>query len=119
MAAREPITEFDTHAVTNQPPPLEQYNAFLADTALREAVEREGGGGADQRLRDFGVQTGGAEMQELAAAANRHVPEFRPFDRFGQRIEIRESNSNLNQHEADWIADNANQGSRPRRDLDE
>ena len=41
MAAREPITEFDTHAVTNQPPPLEQYNAFVADTALREAVERE------------------------------------------------------------------------------
>lgn len=87
MAAREPITEFDTHAVTNQPPPLEQYNAFVADTALREAVEREGGGWADQRLRDFGVQTGGAEMQELAAAANRHVPEFRPFDRFGQRID--------------------------------
>jgi putative acyl-CoA dehydrogenase len=87
MAAREPITEFDTHAVTNQPPPLEQYNAFVADTALREAVEREGGGWADQRLRDFGVQTGGAEMQELAAAANSHVPEFRPFDRFGQRID--------------------------------
>ena len=33
----------DTHEVINQPPPLEGYNAFDADPALREALEREGG----------------------------------------------------------------------------
>ena len=33
-----------THEVFNQPPPLAPYNVFDADTALREAVEREGGG---------------------------------------------------------------------------
>lgn len=87
MAAREPITEFDTHTVTNQPPPLEPYNAYLLDAALQEAVEREGGGWADQRLRNFGEQAGSVEMRELAFAANRHLPEFRPFDRYGQRID--------------------------------
>jgi putative acyl-CoA dehydrogenase len=87
MAAREPITEFDTHTVSNQPPPLENYNAYLTDVALQEAVEREGGGWADQRLRDFGEQTGSADVWELAYQANRHVPELRPFDRYGQRID--------------------------------
>lgn len=31
-----------THEVTNQPPPLEGYDAYAADAVLREAVEREG-----------------------------------------------------------------------------
>ena len=31
-----------THEVFNQPPPLENYNLFAADTALVEAVRREG-----------------------------------------------------------------------------
>jgi len=35
---------FETHSVENQPPPLLDYNAFDADPALREAIEREGGG---------------------------------------------------------------------------
>lgn len=33
-----------THEVINQPPPFEDYNAFDADPALGEALEREGGG---------------------------------------------------------------------------
>ena len=50
-----------THEVTNQPPPLEGYNPFDADPALREALERHGGGWGIDRVRDFGAVTGSAE----------------------------------------------------------
>ena len=36
--------------VANQPPPLEPYNLFASDAALREAVKREGAGWADKGL---------------------------------------------------------------------
>jgi len=41
MATRERQT-FGNHTVANQPPPLSDYNVFEADTALVEAVKREG-----------------------------------------------------------------------------
>src|SRR6478735_2016743 len=42
-------TRFETHEVVNQPPPLTGYNAFGADVALGEALEREGAAWADDR----------------------------------------------------------------------
>jgi putative acyl-CoA dehydrogenase len=39
-----------THEVTNQPPPLVDYNVFETDRTLVEAVEREGGQWAEERL---------------------------------------------------------------------
>ena len=46
-----------THEVLNQPPPLQDHNAFDADPALIEALERDGGAwGVDRvRLRRWGV----------------------------------------------------------------
>ena len=39
-----------SHDVTNQVPPLEEYNLYEQNIVLREAVEREGGGWASDRL---------------------------------------------------------------------
>ena len=47
-----------THEVLNQPPALENYNLFLQDHALQEAVAREGAGWAKQDLEAFGELAG-------------------------------------------------------------
>ena len=77
---------FITHRVENQVPVLGPYNAWLTDAALREAVQREGGGWADAQLADFGAVAGG-EMMELGFAANENRPRLRAFDRNGERID--------------------------------
>jgi putative acyl-CoA dehydrogenase len=76
-----------THEVTNQPPPLEEYNAFDLDPALAEAMRREGAGWAVERARSLGVAVGSARVIGWARDANRHRPEFRPVDRYGHRID--------------------------------
>ncbi len=75
-----------THEVFNQTPPLADYNAFDTDTALREALAREGGGWGEARLRDYGALVGG-ELIDIGFAANDHPPEPRIFDRYGHRID--------------------------------
>ena len=42
-------------AVFNQPPPLENYNLFDCDCALKEAVTRNGGGWIDADARGIKV----------------------------------------------------------------
>ncbi len=74
-----------THEVFNQPPPLVDYNLFLSDKALGEAVRREGGAWAEAALTRFGAALGRAETIEWGVQANRFPPELRAFDRFGQR----------------------------------
>ncbi len=71
----------------NQPPPLVGFNAWLGDRTLREAVDREGGGWISARASDMGELVGSERMQVLAAQANRHAPELRTHDRFGNRID--------------------------------
>jgi putative acyl-CoA dehydrogenase len=80
-------SQLDTHEVTNQPPPFAPENAYTADAPLREGVEREGGGWAGERLTALGALVGDPNIQELAREANRHTPELRTFNRFGQRID--------------------------------
>ncbi len=74
-------------AEANQPPPLVGYNAWSRDTILAEAVEREGGGWIAERASPMGELVGSERLQTLAAQANRHVPELRTHDRFGNRID--------------------------------
>src|SRR3954469_14023439 len=50
------------HAVLNQPPPLEGRNLFTDDVALAEALEREGGARARERLHAAGAFWGGEPM---------------------------------------------------------
>src|SRR5438309_8971655 len=78
-------TSGQTHDVVNQPPPLQGYDVYGADAVLREAVAREGV--ADDDLHALGRLAGSAEAIGWGIDANRHGPELRPFDRFGNRID--------------------------------
>ena len=80
------MTRFRTHDVENQPPPLAPYDAWATDVALREAVDREGGGWAGDAIGAYGALAGG-ELMELARAANAHRPVLAAFDRYGHRID--------------------------------
>ena len=73
--------------VLNQPPPLEPLNLFEADLALREALEREGGGWGADRAREAGAVAGSAEAREHARRAERNEPVLRTHDRYGNRID--------------------------------
>ncbi|CAN5706150.1 acyl-CoA dehydrogenase family protein [soil metagenome] len=76
-----------THEVENQPPPLEDYNPFDADAALREGLEREGGGWGLDRARDLGAVAGSAEAHEHARRAERNEPRLVTHDRYGRRVD--------------------------------
>ena len=45
----------ETHVVENQPPPLRDYNTYQQDSALVEALAREGAAWAEPELRSFGA----------------------------------------------------------------
>jgi putative acyl-CoA dehydrogenase len=76
----------ETHQVLNQPPPLEDYNLFEQDAALREAVEREAGVWGLDRLRAFGATVGGAPLR-LGVTADRNPPVLHTHDRYGVRVD--------------------------------
>lgn len=76
-----------THEVENQPQPLENYNLYLADTALQSAVEREGASWAFSDLIAFGELAGQRESIERGFQANKYQPELRTHDRYGHRID--------------------------------
>lgn len=79
---------FATHEVMNQPGSLENYNAFRDDKPLFEAVRAFGADWAGEHLAQAGKLVGSEEVQRLARQANRHLPELRTHDRFGNRIDI-------------------------------
>jgi putative acyl-CoA dehydrogenase len=76
-----------THDVLNQPPPLEGYDVFGADAALVEATEREGAGWAVEDLSALGRLAGSPEAIAWGFDANRHTPDLRTHDRFGNRVD--------------------------------
>lgn len=82
-----------THEVTNQVPELVDYNLYAADTALQEAVAREGAEAAVQALTDYGGELGQAHIIALAGELDRNPPQARPFDRQGRRIDSVEFHS--------------------------
>jgi putative acyl-CoA dehydrogenase len=87
MPPRQPICIFDSHEVTNQPPPLPDYNQFDSDVILRQALQRGGAAWATEKLSAFGRLTGSERVADLARAANRHPPELRIFDGAGRRLD--------------------------------
>lgn len=87
MASRRPLVTLSTHTVENQVPPLEEIDLFGRDAALVEGVERGGADWARERLQTFGGELGSARGIDLGYQANRHPPELRTFDRYGQRID--------------------------------
>lgn len=82
-----PRTRLRTHTVFNQSEPLVDINLFTADRVLADAASRNGGDGHAARLSQFGALTGSAEVQEWGRQANENPPKFKPFDRYGQRID--------------------------------
>ena len=79
--------EHATHAVFNQPPPLEDYNVFAADRPLAEALSREGAEWAEERARSFGEIVGRRETIAWGFQANENRPVLRTHDRAGNRID--------------------------------
>ncbi|WP_183776030.1 isovaleryl-CoA dehydrogenase [Phenylobacterium haematophilum] len=76
-----------THEVFNQAPPLEDYNLFLSDTPLMEAVVGEGAAWALDELNAYGETLGSAATLELGRLANREVPRLETHDRYGRRVD--------------------------------
>jgi hypothetical protein len=66
--------------LANQAPRFENINLFSSDRVLVETIAREGTGIEPARLQEFGAAMGSAEMWEMAAAMQRHVPELHAFD---------------------------------------
>jgi putative acyl-CoA dehydrogenase len=78
-------TRSTTHEVQNQPPPFEDVNLYATDSALIDAVEREGGGQAAGALDTFGKVAGSAEALERGRLANEVTPKLATHDRYGKR----------------------------------
>ncbi|KFC07252.1 acyl-CoA dehydrogenase [Trabulsiella guamensis ATCC 49490] len=78
---------WQTHTVFNQPTPLNNSNLFLSDTALREAIQREGAGWDSELLASIGQQLGTAESLELGRLANVNPPELLRYDATGERLD--------------------------------
>ncbi|MFB8778353.1 acyl-CoA dehydrogenase family protein [Streptomyces albogriseolus] len=80
-----------THTVTNQVPPLVQYDVFGSDRALAEAVERHLTADAREdglaELSALGHTCGSAQVQEWGVQANENPPRLRTHDRYGHRID--------------------------------
>ena len=75
-----------THEVSNQPPPLLDWD--VADhPPLLEAVAREGAGWYVDDLRAIGRLAGGGPAQQWAADADANPPRLRTHDRFGRRVD--------------------------------
>jgi putative acyl-CoA dehydrogenase len=81
------LTSASTHEVLNQAPPIVPYNVFEADLALREGLEREGGGWGVDRLRETGQLAGSPEALEHSERSERNEPVLRTHDRYGNRID--------------------------------
>ncbi len=76
----------DTHVVTNQVPPLENYNAATFP-ALAEALIREGGEWGIDEVHEVGALGGSRQAQRWGDLADRNVPILHTHDRYGHRID--------------------------------
>jgi putative acyl-CoA dehydrogenase len=74
-------------AVSNQTPPLVDFNLFATDRALQEAVEREGAARHLEQLARDGAAVGTAANFEHARLANRYTPVLQNFNVQGERID--------------------------------
>lgn len=76
----------DTHIVTNQVPPLVDYNPATSPV-LTEALIREGGGWGLDEVTELGALSGGAEAQRWGELADRNKPILHTHDRYGNRVD--------------------------------
>jgi len=76
-----------THEVLNQPPPLVDYNLFETDPILTEALRREGGEWAQEKVKEFGRRVGSVEAIQWGFQANENPPVLHTHDRYGHRVD--------------------------------
>ena len=84
----QPAVGYATHEVMNQPGSLDDCDLYSADTPLQDAVRLFGAEWATDHLKRTGALVGSAKVQNLARQANRHLPELRTHDRFGNRVDL-------------------------------
>ncbi len=87
MAATEPRSAHATHEVSNQATPLVGHNVFAGDRVLVEALRREGGEWAEERVPEVGAFSGSEQAQRWGREANENEPRLVTHDRFGHRID--------------------------------
>ena len=76
-----------THAVINQVEPLENYNVFTGNQALRDALKFNAPDMDTASLAALGEKLGSAEYQTHARLANVYTPVLHAHDRFGNRVD--------------------------------
>ncbi|TRW81789.1 DNA alkylation response protein [Mycolicibacterium sp. 018/SC-01/001] len=76
----------DTHVVTNQVPPLENFNP-AASPVLAEALIRDGGEWGVDEVHELGALGGSAAAQRWGELADRNRPVLHTHDRVGHRID--------------------------------
>ncbi len=76
-----------THEVFNQVEPLENYNVFTGNQALRDALKFNAPDLDTSALTALGDKLGSAEYQTHARLANVYTPVLHAHDRFGRRID--------------------------------
>src|SRR5258708_10972504 len=76
----------DTHLVTNQVPPLENYNP-ASSAVLVEALIREGGQWGLEEANDVGAISGGRAAHRWGELADRNRPILHTHDRYGHRVD--------------------------------
>jgi putative acyl-CoA dehydrogenase len=76
----------DTHAVTNQVPPLQEYNP-ASSPVLIEALIREGGQWGLEEVTAVGALSGSGPVQRWGELADRNRPILHTHDRYGHRVD--------------------------------
>ncbi|WP_440997493.1 acyl-CoA dehydrogenase family protein [Arhodomonas sp. SL1] len=87
MIHHRPSTRLGTHEVFNQPPPLDDYDAWATDRPLREQVGRLGPEWVGEWLRTLGGETGRNHWFEQGRLAEGNPPELEAFDAGGRRVD--------------------------------
>jgi putative acyl-CoA dehydrogenase len=82
----EPLAAGATHTVLNQAESPLGWNAF-SDDRLLLAITGKFAPWVAARAARLGAHAGDAATQELARLANKHVPELKTHDRFGNRLD--------------------------------
>ena len=76
-----------THTVTNQVQPLEDYNVFTGNQALRDALKFNAPDMDTAEFVALGEKLGTAQYQTHARLANTSTPVLHAHDRFGRRMD--------------------------------
>lgn len=119
MTTNNTFSVGDTHEVFNQPTPLENYNAYESDAALKHWMTTFNGDFARTEISQYGHHVG-HELIEAGFLANQYKPEFHSHDRFGHRIDLAKFHPAYHQlmrtaieagaHSLPWTTDNTGSG---------